>query len=97
VYLLFSWQQFEVYQVFTCSFALHYQVVMSHSQQGEWLNMVSSQNTAQSAGWPIGDKARPSIPLAVSRIFGGFMDQLTLPGLNITTAWKEHNFSRLGV
>lgn len=58
--LISTWQQLQYSKSSTASLFYNDQVVMSHSQQGERLKMVPSQNTAQSAGWPIGGEPKTS-------------------------------------
>jgi hypothetical protein len=48
--------------------------------------MSPSQNTAQSAGWPIEGEPKTSF-LALSHIAGGFISRLTLPSQKIA-AWE---------
>lgn len=54
--------------------------------------MSPSQNTAQSAGWPIGGEPKTSL-LALSRIVGAFIARLTLPSQKIA-AWEGITISR---
>lgn len=89
--LISTWQQLQYSKSSTASLFYNDQVVMSHSQQGARLNMVPSQNTAQSAGWPIGGEPKTS-PRHLSRLAGGFMGRSTLARLKITTSWGGTRF-----
>lgn len=77
LYLISTWQQLQYSRYSTGSLFYDDQVVMSHSRQGERLNMVSKPKHC-----PVGGLANwrwtKDIPLALSRLAGGFMERSTL-------------------